>query len=191
VIAVIYAHPYPLRSRANRALLNGLADIPELDVRSLYDLYPDFAIDVEAEQAALLQARIVLWLCPLYWYSPPALLKLWFEKVLTYGWAYGEGAQALRGKYCRWIVTAGGDEATYSGSGVHGRAFEQFVAPVEQTALFCQMRWESPFVMHGARRLSHEQLHQHVRDLRQQVSNLMRKVSASMREHEDKELLSG
>lgn len=174
MIALIYAHPYPKRSRANQLLLESLsADFPELKVRSLYDLYPDFSIDVDAEQAILLQARIVLWMGPLYWYSPAALLKLWFEKVLTYGWAYGEGAHALAGKHCRWIVTTGGDEASFSDAGSHGRAFEHFVSPVQQTALFCGMQWHPPFVVHGSRRLTRAALQEQGRSLRQQVQNLM------------------
>ena len=40
---------------------------------------------------ALGAARLVVWQHPLYWYGVPALLKHWFDKVLAYGWAYGEG----------------------------------------------------------------------------------------------------
>jgi len=98
--------PISRRSRANVALVSALAELPELQVRSLYELYPDFAIDIEAEQSALLAARIVLWQCPLYWYSVPPLLKLWFDKVLAYGWAYGEGTHAL----ARQTLSLGRDE---------------------------------------------------------------------------------
>jgi glutathione-regulated potassium-efflux system ancillary protein KefF len=60
-------------------------------VHSLYDLYPDFDIDVDAEQAALKHADLVVWMHPIYWYSVPAMLKHWFDVVLLRGWAYGEG----------------------------------------------------------------------------------------------------
>src|SRR5215471_9727724 len=88
---VLFAHPYPDRSRAGRLLLDAVRDLPRLSVRSLYALYPDFAIDVEAEQAALAEADVVVWQAPLFWYSVPALLHLWIEKVLAHGWAYGGG----------------------------------------------------------------------------------------------------
>lgn len=172
MITLIYAHPYPQRSRANRALLSALSDVPELSVRSLYDLYPDFSIDVEAEQSALVSARVVVWQCPMYWYSVPPLLKLWFDKVLSFGWAYGEDAHALRGKICRWVVTTGGDQHAFSASGVHERAFEQFVAPVEQTARFCGMRWSPPFVLHHAHRVDAETLKARARGLREQLVSL-------------------
>lgn len=182
MITLVYAHPYPRRSRANRTLLEAIVDLPGLELRSLYELYPDFAIDIEAEQAALLRARIVVWMGPLYWYSPPALLKLWFEKVLAYGWAYGEGAHALAGKQCRWIVTTGGDDSAFSAAGSHGRAFEQFVPPMEQTARFCRMHWQEPFVVHGSRRLSLPALQEQARSLRLQLLDLMQQLMTGVKE---------
>lgn len=151
MIDLIYAHPYPDRSRANRALLAGVRDLPGLDVRVLHDLYPDFAVDVEAEQAALLRARVVVWHHPIYWYGPPALLKLWFDKVLSWGWAYGTGGDALRGKRCLWVVTTGGDEGAYTDGGMHEHPFGAFEPPIRQTARFCGMEWLEPIVFHGAR----------------------------------------
>lgn len=87
VLAVFYAHPYPDRSRANRALVESLRDLDGVELRSLYDLYPDFVIDVEAERRALEAADVVVWQHPIYWYTAPALLEIWFEKVLGRGWA--------------------------------------------------------------------------------------------------------
>src|SRR5690349_11399625 len=144
MFALIYAHPYPDRSRANRALLGAVAGLPEPEVRSLYDLYPDFGIDVEAEQELLLKAQLIVWQHPLYWYSVPGLLKHWFDKVLARGWAYGEGGTALRGKRCLWVSTTGGDAASFSAAGMHQHPFASFVAPVEQTARFCGMEWLEP-----------------------------------------------
>ena len=50
---ILYAHPYPHRSRGCAALVGAVSDLPEVRVRGLYDLYPDFDIDVAAEQDAL------------------------------------------------------------------------------------------------------------------------------------------
>ena len=158
MIDLIFAHPYPQRSRTNRVLLEAVRDLPELEVRSLYDLYPDFAIDVEAEQAALTRARVVVWQNPLYWYSVPPLLKLWFDKVLALGWAYGGDQHALQGKVCQWVTTTGGDRHAFSPAGHHGHPFDVFVAPVRQTALFCRMQWQPPLVVHGARRIPESEL---------------------------------
>ena len=153
MILVILAHPYPDRSTANRALAQGLDGLAGVEVRSLYDLYPDFAIDAAAERQALAAASVVVWQHPIYWYSPPALLKLWFEKVLTSGWAWGPGGNALRGKRCLWVVTTGGDGGDYLPAGMHGYPFDAFVPAVRQTAEFCGMEWVEPVIVHDARRL--------------------------------------
>jgi glutathione-regulated potassium-efflux system ancillary protein KefF len=158
-INLIYAHPYPDRSRANRVLLSCVRDMPGLEVRSLYDLYPDFAIDVEAERDALLRADIVVWQSPFYWYGLPSLLHLWIEKVLAQGWAYGEGGTAVRGKTALWVTTTGAPLAAYQPGHEHGHPFEAFEPAVSQTARFCGMRWAGPPVaVHGAHRVSDDVL---------------------------------
>lgn len=80
---------------------------------ALYQLYPDFNIDIAAEQAALARADLVIWQHPMQWYSVPPLLKLWMDKVLAHGWAYGHNGIALRGKSLMWAVTTGGGESHF------------------------------------------------------------------------------
>ncbi len=168
MICLVYAHPYPDRSRANRALLAGLEGLPDLELRRLYDLYPDFAIDVDAEQDALERADVIVWHHPLYWYSVPGLLKHWFDKVLALDWAYG-GRHVLRGKTCLWVTTTGAPETAYSTSGFHEHPFATFVPPVEQTARFCAMRWAEPFVVFAAHRLGPELLAEQARRYRERL----------------------
>jgi glutathione-regulated potassium-efflux system ancillary protein KefF len=158
MILIVHAHPYPSRSRAGRALLAAATTLPEVSVRSLYVTYPDFDIDIAAEQAALASASHIVWLHPLYWYSVPGLMKHWFDKVLSLGWAYGKGGHALRGKHVLWAPTTGGDEAAYHASGMHEHPFPTFVPPVEETARFCGMVWAEPFVVHGAHTISADAL---------------------------------
>src|SRR5262245_21808967 len=153
-VLLLFAHPYPDRSRANRRLLSAAQGLAGVAVRSLYDLYPGFDIDVAAEQSALRQAQAVVWQHPMYWYTVPSLLKHWFDKVLARGFAYGQGGDALTGKRCLWVVTTGGDEAAFSPQGMHRRPLDEFSPVVEQTALFCGMHWEPPLVLHGAHRVA-------------------------------------
>jgi glutathione-regulated potassium-efflux system ancillary protein KefF len=149
MILVVQAHPYPDRSHANRALAVAIEGLPGVESRSLYDLYPDYSIDVEAEQRALDACSILVWQHPFYWYSAPALLKLWFEKVLTVGWAYGVGGRALAGKRCLWVTTTGTDESGYTTTGIHQHPFEAFVPVMRETAQFCGMIWLEPLIIHG------------------------------------------
>lgn len=151
MVLVVYAHPYPDRSRANRALLHSIEGVDGVCVRALYDRYPDFHVDVRAEQHALEQTRTIVLQHPLYWYAPPALIAMWFEKVLVAGWAFGEGGNALRGKRCLWVVTTGSPEMQYGEAGVHGLVFDAFAAPVRQTMALCGIEWLPPVVVHAAR----------------------------------------
>lgn len=185
MIRLIYAHPYPQRSRANRVLLASVSDLPYVGTSSLYDLYPDFTIDVEGEQRALLAAKAVVWQHPLYWYSVPPLLKLWFDKVLAYGFAYGGSAAALRGMRCQWVVTTGGDDLAFTDGGMHAHPFASFVPPIEQTARFCQMRWEEPLVVHGSRRVGNHTLERAAEQYRARLIALYTQLSpASARDPE-------
>jgi glutathione-regulated potassium-efflux system ancillary protein KefF len=173
-LLLVFAHPYPDRSRANARLLAAVNELAGVTVRSLYDLYPSFDIDVETEQAALKQADIVVWQHPMYWYSVPSLLKHWFDKVLSRGFAYGEGGTALWGKRCLWVVTTGGDELAFGSHGMHGRPLTEFSPVVEQTALFCGMRWEEPLVVYGAHRVPPEVLEGAAVSYRERLQEMLR-----------------
>lgn len=53
MVLIIYAHPYPQHSHANKRMLEQARTLENVEIRSLYQLYPDFSIDVAAEQEAL------------------------------------------------------------------------------------------------------------------------------------------
>jgi glutathione-regulated potassium-efflux system ancillary protein KefF len=167
MILVVHAHPYPSRSRGCAALLAGLAGLPQLEVRSLYALYPDFDIDAGAEQAALTRASFVVWLHPLYWYTTPALMKHWFDQVL-HGDFIGSGA--LRDKPCLWAVTTGGGE--YAPGGAHEYPFDAFARPLEMTARYCGMRWLEPFVVHDASGVGAAELERRGTQLRERLAGV-------------------
>lgn len=178
-IVVVLAHPYPRRSRAGRAMLDAIADVPGVELRSLYDLYPDFAIDVDAEQEALRRADVVVWQCPIFWYSPPALLHLWFEKVLEHGFAYGEGGTALAGKPLLWVTTTGTPPSAYRAGGMHGRPFVEFTHGVEQTARYCGLRWQPPIVVHAEHDDAAAEAVARGREYRERLLDLGRRVEAA------------
>lgn len=179
MLVLVFAHPYPDRSRANQRLLDAVRDLDGVEVRSLYDSYPDFDIDVPAEQAALEKASIVVWQHPIYWYSVPGLLKHWFDKVLVRGFAYGDGGVALRGKRCQWVATTGGEPSAFSPAGIHGHPFVEFEPVVEQTAVFCGMRWEPPIVLHGAHQITDAALDRAAADYRLRLLTLIQDTESA------------
>ena len=162
MILIIYAHPYPEKSKLNDLMLRLASNNPDVIIRSLYDLYPDFNIDVDAEQLAVEQAQLLVLQHPLYWYSYPPLLKLWIDKVFTQGWAYGKGANALKDKSLMWAVTTGGDQ-NHFGTGEYP-GFAVLAQPLHATATYCQMRWLPPVAVHGASGDDHNVLLSQIRD---------------------------
>jgi glutathione-regulated potassium-efflux system ancillary protein KefF len=149
-IYLLAAHPDWRDSRVNRRLLAAARDVPGVDAHDLYASYSDYLIDVRAEQARLAAARLVVLMHPIQWYSMPALQKLWMDEVLAYGWAYGTGGTALRGKDFWLVATTGGPEDSYHPSSYNRYFFDAFLPPYEQTAALCGMRFLPPLVLHGA-----------------------------------------
>lgn len=174
LIVVVFAHPYPSRSRANARLLAAIEGLDGLEVRDLYRRYPDFDIDVAAEQEAMSRATGVVWMHPVFWYTTPALMKHWFDQVLVKGWAYGDGGTALAGKPCLWVPTTGGDDHAYSHEGRHHHPFTAFAPVVEQTARYCGMDWQEPFALHGAHLVDDAALEAAAAALRARVEALAR-----------------
>jgi glutathione-regulated potassium-efflux system ancillary protein KefG len=164
-VLLLHAHPAPHKSHANRRLLDAARKVEGVTVRELYEHYPDFLIDVPAEQQLLREHEVVVLQHPLYWYSAPALVKEWLDLVLQHGWAYGEGGHALRGKTFLQAVTCGGSMEVYCSAGRHGHTVRSFLLPFEQTARLCGMSYLAPFVVHGVGSLGTDDLlAPHVRD---------------------------
>ena len=161
-ILVLAAHPNWRESRVNRRLLAAAQDLPHVEVQDLYGSYPDYDIDVAAEQSRTRAASVIVLLHPVQWYSMPALLKLWLDDVLTYGWAYGPGGTALRGKDLWLVATTGGPESSYHPQSYNRYFFDAFLPPYEQTAALCGMRFLPPLLLHGAHRASEAAVADHV-----------------------------
>lgn len=160
-IYVLAAHPNWRESRVNRQLFERARAAEGVVVRDLYGRYPDYDIDVSAEQEAAAAARLIVLLHPIQWYSMPPLLKLWLDEVLRYGWAYGRGGTALAGKDLWLVATTGGPEASYRPAGYNRYFFDAFLPPYEQTAAVCGMRFLPPMVLHGAHRAAPEDVQAH------------------------------
>jgi glutathione-regulated potassium-efflux system ancillary protein KefF len=166
-ILVLVAHPELEQSRANRRMLAAAralqagAGAGRIAVRDLYALYPDYLIDVAAEQEALASARLVVWQQPIHWYGMPPLLKLWVDDVLAFGWAYGPGGTALRGKDLWLVASTGGPEDSYRPDSYNRYFFDAFLPPYEQTAALCGMRFLPPLMLHGAHKAGLDELAAH------------------------------
>lgn len=149
-ILILFAHPAPHKSVVNRHLIAAAEGVDGVTVRHLYEIYPDFLIDVKAEQQLLAAHDLLILQHPFYWYSAPSLIKEWMDLVLEYGWAYGEGGKALHGKLLMQAVTCGGGVEVYCSTGRNLRSVREYLLPFEQSARLCGMTYLAPFVVHGA-----------------------------------------
>jgi NAD(P)H dehydrogenase (quinone) len=102
--------------------------------------------DVREEQAKLAQAELLIVQFPLWWYGPPAILKGWFDRVLTSGFAYGDmdpqlgvprryGDGGLVGRKALVIVTAGEDTRSIGPRGISGD-LESLLFPITHGVLW-------------------------------------------------------
>ncbi|MFF0543335.1 NAD(P)H oxidoreductase [Nocardia thailandica] len=64
-----------------------------------------------AHMDRLLAADVVVVAFPTYWYSVPAMLKGWIDRVWNYGFAYGRSKPRLAGKRILWLALAGASGA--------------------------------------------------------------------------------
>lgn len=161
-ILVIAAHPRMEHSRVTARLMRRAAlSGPQVQVRDLYALYPEHFIDTAAEQAAVASARLLVWLHPIHWYHMPALMKLWLDEVFSFGWAYGPGGQALRGKHLWLVASTGGPAESYRADGYNRHAFDDFLPPYTQTAALTGLHWLPPLLLHGAHRANAAALQAH------------------------------
>lgn len=103
--------------------------------------------DISAEQQKLLWADTVILQFPLWWFSMPAILKGWIERVYAYGFAYGVGEHSdthwgdrygegtLAGKRAMLIVSAGGWQSHYSPRGING-PIDDLLYPIHHGVLY-------------------------------------------------------
>ena len=137
-------------SRGNKTLASVTESLTSVTFRNLYQLYPDFKIDVTEEQKLLVEHDLIVFQHPFYWYSTPALMKEWEDKVLTYGFAYPpkEGT-ALQGKKWLSVITTGGPDWSYRSGGYNNFTMSELLRPLQQTAYLCGMDWMPPYIVHG------------------------------------------
>ena len=157
-ILILFAHPRFEKSAINSVLIKSIPDDSNITFHDLYERYPDFNIDIEYEKKLVSDHQIIIWQHPFYWYSAPPLLKQWIDLVLEFGWAYGPGGNALEGKIVFNSITSGGPGSAYSKDGYNRFTVKELLAPFDQTAVLCKMKYLPPFAVHGTHRISKDEL---------------------------------
>lgn len=116
-----------------------------------------YSAELRREQDRVRLADMVVFIYPLWWGGPPAMLKGWFDRVLSYGFAYVDGARfetgLFVGKTSMMCVVTGGTPQRFSEGGTYG-TIEQVLWPMQH----CQLRYLGmevlePFVAYAAPRI--------------------------------------
>ncbi len=149
-ILIYMAHPRLDRSQIHSRLSARVENHPAVSFIDIYAEYPDSIFDIQREQERLLAHDVILFQHPVYWYSTPGILKDWQDLVLQYGFAYGEGGQALHGKAFGQVVSAGAPFDDYSKQGANRAEMREIFTPLRTMARFCGMRYLEPLVLYQA-----------------------------------------
>ncbi|MDG1208674.1 MAG: NAD(P)H-dependent oxidoreductase [Paracoccaceae bacterium] len=132
-VLTIVAHPVPtsFNHAIRREVEAGLAEAGhEVEVADLYAegfqpamIEADFAqftgdplpIAIQAEQARVEWSDAMIFIFPLWWWSMPAMMKGWIDRVMSYGFAWKDprdpDSAGMRRRKIIVMITAGDDAA--------------------------------------------------------------------------------
>lgn len=120
------------------------------------------APDIQAELDKLLWADLLILNFPIFWFSTPAILKGWIDRVLVSGVCYGGkrfyDQGGLAGKKALVTVTLGGREHMFGEGAIHG-PLEDMLRPILRGTLAYVgfdvlepfVAWHVPYISDEAR----------------------------------------
>ncbi|XP_029315097.1 NAD(P)H dehydrogenase [quinone] 1-like isoform X2 [Cottoperca gobio] len=80
--------------------------------------------DITEEQRKLTEADLLIFQFPMYWFTVPAIMKGWIDRVLTLGFAYSQEKRYSQGifkdKKAMLSFTTGSHESMFSSNGING-----------------------------------------------------------------------
>lgn len=134
------------------------------------------AADIAAEIAKVQWCDLLILNFPLYWFSMPAILKGWIDRVMISGVFYGGRRIYDRGGMCgkRALVTLtlGGREHMFGAGAIHGE-IETLLRPLLQGSLaYCGFEVLPPFIGYHVPYVSPEVRAQILADYRQHLAAL-------------------
>ncbi len=142
-ILIVSGHTNLDGSFANKTILDELKQrLPEAEILLLDKTYPDFRIDVPAEQQRLEKADVIVLQFPFFWYGMPSLMKKWIEDVFVYGFAHGSTGNKLHGKKLIISFTSGAPKELYQIDAPQNYPIEEFMPPMKQFANLCGLDWQ-------------------------------------------------
>ena len=111
-----------------------------------------YSADIAREHKLLAEADLIIFQFPLWWYSMPALLKGYIDRVFSMGWAYG-GGQALSGKKILLSLSTGAPDFAWTKE-KRGEIKDILKHLLVGTFGLCNMQNLEPFIVYGAKKHS-------------------------------------
>lgn len=106
--------------------------------------------DIQLELDKLLWCDLLVLNFPLFWFSTPAILKGWIDRVLVSGVVYGGkrfyDRGGLSGKRALISVTLGGQEHMFRPDGIHGPLQDMLKHLLQGTLAYAGMHVHTPFI---------------------------------------------
>ncbi len=119
------------------------------------------AADIQCEVEKLLAADLIIFSFPLYWFSVPAILKGWIDRVLLSGVTYGGknfyDQGRLKGKKALLAFTLGGREHMFGQDAIHGEIETMLRPLLRGTLYYTGMDVLPPFIGYHIPYLNQEQ----------------------------------
>ena len=134
------------------------------------------AHDIMEEQRKLRECDLLMLQFPLWWFSLPAILKGWVDRVMSMGFAYGGGQSydtgGMKGRKAMLSITTGGPDFMYSPPGRNGD-IEQILFPIQHGILyFCGFEVLPPHIAFAPAHATKEQRVKMLEGFRQRLSTL-------------------
>jgi len=149
-ILILYAHEHHDNSQINRPMVDAVRNMDGITFVDLYREYPDFNIDQIRETERLFEHDIIIFQFPMHWYSTPAILKEYQDKIILAEHAYSPKGKAFVGKYFFCALSTGGTAENFGPGSRNNYSVLEFMRPQEQTMRAAGMTYLSPFVIYGA-----------------------------------------
>jgi len=134
------------------------------------------AADIQQELDKLLWADLLILNFPIFWFSAPAMLKGWIDRVLVSGVCYGGkrfyDQGGLAGKKALVTVTLGGREHMFGEGAIHG-PLEDMLRPILRgTLAYVGFEVLEPFVAWHVPYISAEARQDFLRNYQQRLEGL-------------------
>lgn len=145
--------------------------------------------DIQAELEKVQACDLLIFNFPLYWFSVPAILKGWIDRVMVSGLFYGGkrfyDRGGMIGKRAMLSLTLGGKQHMFGAGSIHGE-LDMLLRPLQQgTLAYCGFSVLKPFYGFHIPYLQQEQREKIMQEYRTRLKNVFNETPLAFPSLED------